>query len=156
MPDQGKIEIRKAIETEISTLLSFEKGIVETERPFDNTLKEGEIHYYDLTELIKSERAEVLVAVVNNEIVGSGYAKILPAEPYQKHTEYAHLGFMYVKPAFRGQGINQKILKGLIDWAKSRNITIVRLEVYEENTIAKNAYLKAGFKPNLLEMRLEI
>jgi len=150
------IEIRQAIETEIDILLSFEKGIIETERPFDNTLKEGEIHYYNLIGLIRSQKAEVLVALVNNEIVGSGYAKILSAEPYQKHTEYAYLGFMYVKPAFRGQGINKKILHGLIDWAKSQNLTEVRLEVYDENTIAKNSYLKAGFKPNLLEMRLEI
>jgi GNAT superfamily N-acetyltransferase len=150
------VEIRKALESEIETLLSFEKGIVAAERPFDHTLKEGEIHYYDLIELIRARRAEVLVAVVNNEIVGSGYAKTLPAEPYQKYTEYAYLGFMYVKPAFRGQGINQKILGGLMDWAKSQNLTEVRLEVYDENTIAKNSYLKAGFKPNLLEMRLEI
>ena len=150
------VEIRKAIEADIEILLSFEKGIIEAERRFDNTLKEGEIHYYDLIGLISSKRAEVLVAVVNNEIVGSGYAKILAAEPYQKYTEYAYLGFMYVKPAFRGQGINRKILNGLIDWAKSQNLTEVRLEVYDENTTAKNSYLKAGFKPNLLEMRLEI
>ncbi len=149
------IEIRKAIETD-SILLSFEKGIIEAERPFDNTLKEGEIHYYDIIELIKNKNAEVLVAVIDNEIVGSGYAKILTAKPYQKHSEYAYLGFMYVKPAFRGQGINQKILHGLIDWAKSQHLTEVRLEVYDENKIAKNAYLKAGFKPNLLEMRMEI
>ena len=150
------VEIRRAIEAEIETLLVFEQEIIAVERPFDNTLKEGEIHYYDLTELIKSRRAEVLVAVVNNEIVGSGYAKILPAEPYQKFAEYAYLGVMYVKPAFRGQGINKRILHGLIDWAKSQNLTEVRLEVYDENTIAKNSYLKAGFRPNLLEMRLEI
>ena len=43
-----------------------------------------------------------------------------------------------------------------MDWAKSQNLTEVRLEVYNENTIAKNSYLKAGFTPNLLEMRLEI
>ena len=150
------VEIRKAIETEIEILLSFEKGIIEAERPFDSSLKEGEIHYYDLIGLIRAKRAEVLVAVVNNEIVGSGYAKTLPAEPFQKYTEYAYLGFMYVKPAFRGQGINQKILNGLIDWAKSQNLTEIRLEVYDKNTRAKNSYLKAGFKPNLLEMRLEI
>lgn len=150
------VEIRKAVETEIEILLSFERGIIDAEKPFDNTLKEGEIHYYDLIALIRSEKAEVLVAVVNNEIVGSGYAKTLPAEPYQKFTEYAYLGFMYVKPAFRGQRINQKILNGLIDWAKSQNLNEIRLEVYDENTIAKNAYLKAGFKPNLLEMRLAI
>ncbi len=150
------VEIRKAIETEIEILLSFEKGIIDAERPFDNTLKEGEIHYYDLIGLIRAKRAEVLVAVVNNEIVGSGYVKALPAEPYQKYTEYAYLGFMYVKPAFRGQGINQKILQGLMDWAKSQNLTEVRLDVYDENTAAKNSYLKAGFKPYLLGMRLEI
>ena len=150
------VEIRKAIESEIEELLSFEKGIIVAERPFDSTLKEGEIHYYDLIELIRSKRAEVLIAVTNNEIVGSGYAKILPAKPYQKYTEYAYLGFMYVKPEFRGLGVNQKILLALIDWAKNENVTEVRLKVYDENTIAKNAYLKAGFKPNLLEMRVEI
>jgi len=151
-----KTEIRKAHETEMEVLLRFEQGIIEAERPFDNTLKEGEIHYYNLLELIKSEKAEVLVAVINEEIVGSGYVKISEAQPYQKYSTYAYLGFMYVKPAFRGKGINQQILQGLIDWAKSHNLTEVRLDVYDDNTIAKNAYLKAGFKPNLLEMRLEI
>lgn len=150
------IEIRKAVETDIEILLSFEQGIVDVERPFDTTLKEGEIHYYDLIELIRSKKAEVLLAVTNNEIVGSGYAKILPAKPYQKYAEYAYLGFMYVKPSFRGQGINQKILHGLMDWARSQNLTEVRLEVYDENIMAKKAYLKTGFKPNFLEMRLEI
>ncbi len=150
------VEIRKAIEAELEVLLVFEKEIIETERPFDNSLKAGEIHYYDLIELIRANTAEVLVAVVNNEVVGSGYAKILPAEPFQKYAEYAYLGFMYVKPGFRGQGINQKILNGLIDWAKRQNLTEVRLEVYDKNTKAKSSYLKAGFTPNLLEMRLEI
>lgn len=150
------IEIRKAEETEIDTLLDFERNIIEVERPFDNTLRDGEIHYYDLIRLINSDKAEVLVAVLNNEIVGSGYAKILPAKNYQKYNEYAYLGFMYVKPEFRGQGVNGQILKKLIEWAKGKNLIEVRLEVYDENLTAKNAYLKAGFKANLLEMRMEI
>lgn len=151
-----KVEIRKAVEAEIEFLLSFEKGIIAAERPYDNTLKEGQIHYYDLIELIRSEHAEVLIAVVSNEIVGSGYAKILQAKPYQKFSQYAYLGFMYVKPEFRGQGIIQKIIDGLISWAMDQKLKEVRLEVYNQNTIAKEAYLKAGFSPNLLEMRLEI
>ncbi len=151
-----KPEIRKARESEIETLLSFEKGIVTAEKPFDNSLKEGEIHYYDLIELINSNNAEVLIAVVDEEIVGSGYAKIVTAKSYHKFTAYAYLGFMYVKPNFRGKGINRIILQGLVEWAKSRGITEIRLEVYNENNIAKAAYLKAGFKPNLLEMRMEV
>lgn len=150
------IEIREAVESEIDTLLGFEQGIIVAERPFDDSLKEGEIHYYDLIELIRSEKAQVLVAVVDGQIVGSGYAKIIAAKPYQKYTEYAYLGFMYVKPEFRGYGINQQILQELIHWAKNKNLTELRLEVYDENLIAKKAYLKAGFKPNLLEMRLPL
>ncbi|WP_312335782.1 GNAT family N-acetyltransferase [Sphingobacterium sp.] len=151
-----KTIIRQARENEVDTLIEFEQGIVEAERPFDNTLKEGEIHYYDLLQLIRSEEAEVLVAVVEDQLVGSGYAKLLDAKPYQKFKKYAYLGFMYVKPAYRGQGINKLILERLISWAKEKNISEVRLQVYDENTIAKNAYRKVGFKPNLLEMRMEI
>lgn len=151
-----KIEIRKAKESEIDTLLEFEQSIIEVERTFDNTLKNNKIHYYDLIELINSDLAAVLVAVHNNEIIGSGYAKILPAKNYQKYQEYAYLGFMYVKPQFRGQEINRQILNKLIDWARDKNLVEVRLEVYDENLPAKSAYLKAGFKANLLEMRMEI
>ena len=150
------IEVRQAKESEIDQLLLFEKGIIEAERPFDSSLKMGEIHYYDLIDLIKADDVEVLVAIVDNEIVGSGYAKIIQGKSYHKFTEYAHLGFMYVQPAFRGHAINQKIVDKLIEWAKNRRITEVRLEVYEENFLAKKAYSKAGFKPNLLEMRMEI
>jgi GNAT superfamily N-acetyltransferase len=151
-----KVEIRKALEAEIDVSLSFEKGIIATERPFDATLREGDIHYYDLIELIRSPKAEVLVAEINKEVIGSGYAKILPAKPYEKHNEYVYLGFMYVAPAFRGQGVSQKIVQGLMDWAKDIGLTEARLEVYAENEVAKRSYLKTGFKPHMLEMRLEI
>ena len=151
-----EIVIRPAKPEEIDILLMFEKEIIEIERPFDSTLKESEIHYYDLLEFIKSPNAEILIAVINDEIVGSGYAKILTAKPYQKYSEYAYLGFMFVKPAFRGKGVNKKIIDELIQWAKTKEITEIRLEVYNANEAAKKAYLKVGFKPNLLEMRIEI
>jgi GNAT superfamily N-acetyltransferase len=148
--------VRAARVEEIATLLSFEQGIVKAERPFDNTLKEGEIHYYDLIHLIESPIAEVIVAEIDGELVGSGYALIKEAKPYLKHTHYAYLGFMYVKPEYRGQGINKAILEALKQWAISRNIREIRLEVYEDNIVAKKAYEKAGFKANLLEMRMEL
>jgi ribosomal protein S18 acetylase RimI-like enzyme len=151
-----KIEIRPAEPHEIHVLLEFEKGIIEAERPFDKTLREGEIHYYDLLELIESPNAEVLVAVVEDQLVGSGYAKILQAKPYQTFTEYAYLGFMYVKPEFRGQGVNQKVMDGLLQWSKNKGLSEVRLEVYKDNERAKKAYSKIGFTPNLLEMRIGI
>lgn len=151
-----EINIRPAQKEDIKTLLEFEKGVIEAERPYDSTLKDGEIHYYDLLHLIKSSEAEVVVAVINGQLVSSGYAKIKKADPFLKHTHFAYLGFMYVKPEFRGKGINRMILEALINWSKKKGVSEIRLEVYNENTIAKKAYLKAGFKPNLLEMRIKV
>lgn len=148
--------IRKAETSEISTLLAFEAGIIHAERPYDSSLKEGEIHYYDLIELINSQNAEVLVAEIDGKLVGSGYAKILEAKTFQKYSLYAYLGFMYVLPEYRGKGINQAIIDQLIEWSISKNITEIRLEVYDNNIPAKKAYQKAGFTANLLEMRLDL
>lgn len=151
-----EIKIRPAKEEELGILLEFEKGIIGTERPFDITLKDGEIHYYDLLELIRSPDSVVIVAEIDGQLVGSAYAQIRKADLYLKHTHFAYLGFMYVKPAFRGKGINQSILEALINWIKAKGISEIRLDVYDENIVAKNTYLKAGFKPIMLTMRRSI
>lgn len=151
-----EIVVRQATESDIDTLLQFERGVIEAERPFDKTIKDGDIHYYDLLEFIKSPDAEVVLAEAGNEPVGCGYAKIKPADPFLKHSRYVHLGCMYIKPGYRGQGINQMIINALVHWAKNKGLTEVRLEVYNNNEAAKKAYAKAGFTPNLLEMRMAI
>lgn len=152
----NSILIRTASEADLEVLLEFEKGIIEAERPFDSTLKTGEIHYYDLGHLIRRADAEVVVAEIGNELVGSGYALIRPAFDYLQHSHYAYLGFMYVKPEYRGRGINRLILDSLKQWASGQGIDEIRLEVYEENIAARKAYEKAGFKGHLLEMRMKL
>ena len=151
-----RINTRSATVVDLDTLLQFEQGIVAAERPFDPTLKAGEIHYYDLKALILSPDSEVVVATSGQEIVGSGYAQIRPGKDYNAHQYFAYLGFMYVKPAFRGQGVNGLVLEALTSWSRSQGIAEIRLEVYAENAGAKRAYEKAGFTPNLLEMRINL
>ena len=149
-----KITTRKAIRNDLQILLEFEQGIVGYERHFDDTLRDGEIHYYNLAKMITAKNAIVIVAELAGAIVGSGYARIENAKPYLKHTRYAYLGFMYVKPAYRGKGVNKMILEALKKWCVSKNITEMRLEVYTENVSAIKAYGKAGFHPILTWMRL--
>ena len=147
---------REATEQDLEILLQFEQGIVAAERPFNSTLIEGEIHYYDLKHLIQSPDATVIVTEKNDEIVASGYALIKKSEKYYNQFEkYSYLGFMYVKPEHRGKGINKVITDELISWSKSRGISEVRLDVYAQNESAIKAYEKAGFEPHLLTMRLK-
>lgn len=148
--------LREAREQDLKTLLEFEQGIVESERPFDPTLIDGEIHYYDLKDFIQSKDATLIVAEKNNEIVGSGYALIKSSSKnYTTFKKYAYLGFMFIKPEHRGEGINKLITEQLVNWAKSKGISEIRLDVYDQNSSAVKAYEKAGFEPLLLTMRLK-
>lgn len=148
------ISIRKVTESDLQVLYEFQQGIVEAERAFDPTLKPGILHYYDLEQMIRSTNAIVLAAEENGELLGAGFAEIRPAKEYLAHSYYAYLGFMFTRPEARGKGINKKILDGLMDWCKSRGIEEIRLEVYAGNSVARQAYEKAGFKDHLVEMRL--
>ena len=150
------INFRVATVKDLPILLQFEQGIIEAERPFDPTLKPDPISYYDLKELILSDKVEVIVAVNKTEIIASGYAKILQGQPYHKHNDYAYLGFMFVKPEFRGKGIIQGIIEELKKWANKNSLTEIRLEVYDDNDSAIKAYEKSNFKKHMIEMRMLI
>ena len=152
----NEITTRPARLDDLEVLLTFEQGIVFAERPFDETLKPGKIHYYDIGALIQNPEAYVVVAQAGEELVGSGYALIMPSDDFRTHDQHAYLGFMYVKPEFRGRRINQMVLDDLVEWAKSREVFEIQLEVYPDNIAAVRAYEKAGFVSNLLRMRMDV
>jgi len=151
----GNLIIRKAERKDLDTLLRFEQELINTERPFDPTIKTVPTRYYDLEEMIRAEHIELVVAEINDRVVGSGYARIEAAKPFLQHARYAYLGFMYVEPAFRGRSVNKVVLDYLIEWAATRGLKEVRLDVYFANEAAISAYEKAGFTKLVVEMRRE-
>jgi ribosomal protein S18 acetylase RimI-like enzyme len=147
-----EIIIRKAVLEDLNILLRFEQGVINTEKPFDITLKEKPV-YYDIVELITAPHIELVVAEYKNEIIGSGYARIETAKHYLRHQNHAYLGFMYVDPAHRGKGVNKKIIDTLEKWAAEKNIKELRLDVYNNNEPAIKAYEKVGFAKHMISMR---
>jgi ribosomal protein S18 acetylase RimI-like enzyme len=150
-----QLAIRTASLDDLDILLDFEQQIIHTERPFDITIQDGEIHYYDIAKMIRSPDVEVMVAKWDSEIIGSGYVRIESSKIFLKHSKHAYLGFMYVKPEHRGKGVNQKIIEALQQWAVERGTTEFRLDVYNDNLPAIKAYQKMGFTKLLIEMRMD-
>lgn len=150
------ISLRRAILDDLPVLLEFEQGIVAAERPYDETLVSGHINYYDIKEMITSLETEVIVAVCESKIIGSAYVSIKQAKSYLKHDQYAYLGFMFVKPDYRGKGVSQMIIEEAKQIARLQNINELRLDVYEGNIAAVKAYEKAGLKKHFLTMRSKI
>ena len=149
------IRLRAAKKEDLPTLLIFEQELIRSERPFDTTLRSGTFHYYDLEKMIESDDANVVVAELDDLLVGSGNVRIMNAKPYNTFERYAFLGFMYTVPEYRGRGINQRIIAALVGWAREKGLQEIRLQVYDDNLSAIRAYQKAGFVKKLVEMRIE-
>jgi len=152
-----EIVVRTAAPTDLGVLLKFEQAMIEAERRFDSTIRSGDnVRYYDLEDLIASANAEIVVAEIDGEIIGCGYARIESSKAYFKHRRHSYLGFMYVVPEHRGKGVNRKIIEALETWSVLRGVFELRLEVYVENAAAIRAYEKSGYIRDLLEMRKDL
>ena len=148
-----EITIRKATHADMETLLQFEQGVISAERPFDPTLKESGVKYYDLEGMLTLPHIYLVVAELKGEVIASGYARVETVKPYLKHAKHGFLGFMFVAPQHRGKGVNKKVMDALTAWVKTFGITELRLEVYHENAPAIKAYEKIGFIRHMLTMR---
>ena len=149
-----QIFIRKAVLTDLERLLEFEQGVIAAERPYDPTLRKEKINYYNIEKMINAADVEIVVAELDEVIIGSGYARIENAKPYLQHQQHAYLGFMYVDPNHRGKGVNKKIIDALGEWCNLQNITELRLDVCQMNEAAINAYEKVGFAKHMIAMRM--
>lgn len=154
--EMEELLIRDAQKIDLDVLLAFEQEIIKAERPYDPTIRPDPITYYDLEDYVNRQDIKVLVAEVKGQLVASGYALRKKARPYLDHNEYAYLGYMYCKEAYRGKGIIQKLIEHLNQWAKSQGLLEVRLTVYHDNIPAIKAYEKSGFKSHINEMRLRL
>jgi GNAT superfamily N-acetyltransferase len=95
----------------------------------------------------------LVVVEHGDELVGCGYAQIRQSKQAHVQDKHAYVGFIYVTPAYRGKGINQRIMDNLFAWSESRGVNDIMLDVYFANESAIRAYQKAGFEPALVQMR---
>jgi ribosomal protein S18 acetylase RimI-like enzyme len=151
-----EFNLRKASLEDETVLFEFEQEVLAAERPYNSTIKLVDAFYYDLNNLLTSTQSHLLVAEVEDRVVGSGYAQIRASKQSLTHDVHSYFGFMYVIPEYRGRGINKKIVERLIQWSKSQGISDCYLDVYSENEAAIRAYEKAGFSKSMIEMKLSL
>ena len=64
---------------------------------------------------------------------------------YPEDPQTVELVSMYVRPNARGRGVGEALVATVIDWARERSATTVRLWVTETNTHALALYERCGF-----------
>jgi len=150
------ISVRTATQDDLSTLLEFEQGLVQAERPMDPLLKTEKTHYYNLPKMLDNEKIEIVIAEIDGKPVGCGYGKIIKALQCFTYEYFCYLGFMYTLPEARRKGVNNAVMEYLYNWSKSQGVYEVRLDVYPNNPAAIKSYEKAGMKTGLQMMRVDL
>ncbi len=156
MRDKPEIMVRRATASDIAILQKFEQGIVAAERPFDPTIRKGDVHYYDIAALVASSDAFVAIAEIGGVPVGCGFARKAASRAFAEPPFHAYIGLMYVEPDYRRKGVSSLVMARLKAWAKEVGLVALHLEVYPDNAAAVQSYAKSGFAPYMLEMRLPL
>jgi len=154
--DMEDINFREASLNDKFILLEFEQEVLQAERPYNSAIKSADAFYYDMDDLLTSKNTLLLVAETKERIIGSGYAQIRSSKQSLIHETHSYIGFMYVAPEYRGQGVNKRILERLVQWSTNQGISDFYLDVYSENQTAIRAYQKAGFVQSMIEMKLNV
>ncbi len=147
---------REATLEDVSALLKLEQGIIDSERPYDQFIREENVSYYDIPKLISEPESQMIVMESDGQIIGSGYAQIRQSKSCHTHDNHCYLGFIYLDAEYRGRALGHKIIEALKAWGTSRGISHFQLDVFSGNKAAVRAYEKAGFKKGLVRMELEV
>jgi putative acetyltransferase len=113
--------------------------ILELEAELDPLYPRTSRHGYSVDKLIAQG---VIFFVVRSDgaAAGCGGVQLFGAE-------YGELKRMYVRPAFRGQGIAKKLLEHLEDYTRDQQIGLLRLETGIHQHAAIGLYERMGYQP---------
>jgi L-phenylalanine/L-methionine N-acetyltransferase len=138
--------IREATPTDASTIVAYlktlvaEPGICIPLTPDEVVTVEHERAILD--DFSKSERALMLVALAEGQLVGELSLKAISQRRSISHV--ASLG-MSVHASWRRKGVGRELLGAALEWAPSAGIKRVELYVYARNEPAIKLYESAGF-----------
>jgi ribosomal protein S18 acetylase RimI-like enzyme len=80
------------------------------------------------------------VAVVDDEFAGYVSAEVQEAPPVFAHDDTAHVNEIYVRPAFRREGIADELMAAAESWGEKRGCAHVTLTVDAWNESAQALY----------------
>ena len=78
--------------------------------------------------------------------------RTVPENPFKPARQYAYLDQICVNSANRRQGIARELMNAAVEAAGQKGITTIMLDVWSENTVAKQTFERLGFKTVLERM----
>ena len=115
--------------------------------------KEGTKYYKDR---VSKDDGCVLIAIVENEIVGYLCGGIKKAEAYRNLPIVAELENTFVLEDFRSKGVGKQLFDEFINWCKNKKVGKVRVEGSAQNERVIKFYRTNNFKDYTLVLELDL
>lgn len=98
------------------------------------------------------ERAVVLVAVEDEEVIGYAYGTHEERDWNALLDEHGAIHDVFVADSARGRGIGERLLKAMLGELEALGAPRVVLSAMVDNQTAQRLFRKLGFRPTMLEM----
>ena len=98
----------------------------------------------------------IFVAEVDGVVVGYCYAVVEPMSWKELRDEAGFISDLALDPAARRQGAGRKLVEAAIQWFRERKLARVMLWTSTQNAAARELFLRAGFRPTMTEMTLDL
>jgi len=97
--------------------------------------------------IIESENDELIIAETDGKIAGFAHILESKTEPYESivQSSYATCVDLYTSPEYRKRGVGASLVDAMKEWAISRNLKYIQLNVLAENENAINFYKNEKF-----------
>lgn len=105
---------------------------------------------------LENSDALVMVATIDDAIVGYVYATIEKRDWNLLLDRYTGLHDIYVDESARGHGVGEKLLHALLAEVRRRGSPRVVLMSAVQNQGAQRLFAKVGFRPTMVEMTCEV
>jgi ribosomal protein S18 acetylase RimI-like enzyme len=102
-------------------------------------------------------RSVFLVAEANSsKLAGFAVATVETNIPIYSLAEYGYLHDVWVEEDYRHEGLGRQLVMRVIERLKEMGVRQVRLETAALNDVAREVFLKCGFRLSTIEMQLDL
>lgn len=116
----------------------------------DKTVQKMQDDY--ITEMLSESSQPSITLIAEREKIPLGFIHVRTHKDSISGETCGTIPLLAVAPKSQGMGVGKLLVAHGENWAKNINCRLLHLEVFSNNTKAKDFYLKMGFKPEVVHM----
>lgn len=146
-----EVIIRPVVESDWSAIIEIFREFVSFHAQRDPHFKKvdghGEMFADYVRENLRTSNAIMLVAVIQDLVVGYCFALIQRKPPVYSEGVYGYIDNLAVLNSYQRRGIGSLLYGHVLNWFKTRNIVRIELAAAITNEKSTSFWRKMGFKP---------